>query len=480
MSIEQLGESLLAQAKSRRKKGEKRAKIFTGLMLGVQGANFLLRRQAKKRLDSFVNSNIGIIDNKSKQFQAGVNFWTDHNQMLKTYGMGTTDTDWKNAYRQKQYDLYKQRELGKSKLSSLTADKLKEFETMVNPLIEDDIAAYDKKLELFKNFKNIKDTAENRKLFLAPTTNKLAEAKNIINKEANVGSYILNRLGFRERGIEEIDVDGQQIVLPKRMSAEEKKVIVDNIKLNKLFLRNLDDIEKTVEYTPFTDEQIAQFVSPSSFKSKPDADFVAVLNKSISNDENTRLSTPFGSFKYNTSIGKDVTVRDIYNNILKSPMGVEGATAFLNDIYAFSMEARKQYEANPDNIGQVKSAEYFVDIGLREYIKNSELISEEAKTVMNKREQDQRTQQFMSSECDFDGVKITPRQIQTQFDTGKYNQEQMENIYEELVKRFKDEPMSEGFLNNLKNFIDLETERTLSSFFQYESTFRKNPLTLPE
>ena len=52
------------------------------------------------------------------------------------------------------------------------------------------------------------------------------------------------------------------------MSAEEKKVIVDNIKLNKLFLRNLDDIEKTVEYTPFTDEQITQFVSPSSFKSR--------------------------------------------------------------------------------------------------------------------------------------------------------------------------------------------------------------------
>ena len=50
----------------------------------------------------------------------------------------------------------------------------------------------------------------------------------------------------------------------------------------------------------------------------------------------------------------------------------------------------------------------------------------------------------------------------------------------QLEKRFKDEPMSEGFLDNLKNFIDSETERTLSPFFQYESTFRKNPLTLPE
>lgn len=443
-------------------------------MLGVQGANFLLRRQAKKRLDSFVNSNIGIIDNKSKQFQAGVNFWTDHNQMLKTYGMGATDTDWKNAYKQKQYDLYKQRELGKSKLSSLTADKLQEFETMVNPLIKDDITAYDKKLELFKNFKNIKDTAENRKLFLAPTTNKLAEAKNIIDKEANVGSYILNRLGLRERGVEEIDVDGQQIVLPKRMSAEDKKVIVDNIKLNKLFLTNLDDVEKTVEYTPFTDEQIAQFVSTSSFKSKIPDDFNRAFNNAV-----TEKTAGFNQNKYLTSLSdSELNLHKLYREIEKKKT-FEGAMLFKDNIMSFAMEARKQYEANPDNEGKPKSSEYFLDIGLREYIKNSELISEKVKTAMSKREQDQRNQQFMSAEFDFDGVKITPIQIQTQFDTGKYNQEQMENIYEELVKKFKDEPMSEGFLNNLKNFIDLETERTLSPFFQYESTFRKNPLSIP-
>tara|TARA_R110002012_G_scaffold251358_1_gene429286 strand:- start:2091 stop:3518 length:1428 start_codon:yes stop_codon:yes gene_type:complete len=475
MSIEQLGESLLAQAKSKTKKGEKRAEIFTGLMLGVQGANFLLRRQAKKRLDSFVNSNIGIIDSKTKQFQAGVNFWTDHNQMLKTYGMGATDTDWKNAYKQKQYDLYKQRELGKSKLSSLTADKLQEFETMVNPLIQDDISAYDKKLKLFKNFKNIEGTAENRKLFLAPTTNKLAEAKNIINKEANVGSYILNRLGLRERGVKEIDVDGQQIVLPKRMSAENKKVIVDNIKLNKLFLTNLDDVEKTVEYTPFTDEQIAQFVSPSSFKSKIPDDF----NRAFSNAV-TEKTSGFNQNKYLTSLSDSkLNLYNLYREIEKKEK-FEGAMLFKDNIMSFTMEARKQYEANPDNKGKPKSPEYFLDIGLREYIINSKLISEEVKTAMSKREQDQRNQQFMSSEFDFDGVKITPRQIQTQFNTGKYNQEQMENLYVQLVEKFKDEPMSEGFLDNLKNFIDPETERTLSPFFQYESTFRKNPLTLPE
>ena len=59
MAIEQLGESLLAQARSRTKKQEKKAKIFTGLMLGVQVGNAVLRRQAKKRADEFWKSNIG-------------------------------------------------------------------------------------------------------------------------------------------------------------------------------------------------------------------------------------------------------------------------------------------------------------------------------------------------------------------------------------------------------------------------------------
>ena len=39
MAIEQLGESLLAQARQKSKKREKKAKLFTGAMLGVLGGN---------------------------------------------------------------------------------------------------------------------------------------------------------------------------------------------------------------------------------------------------------------------------------------------------------------------------------------------------------------------------------------------------------------------------------------------------------
>ena len=57
MAIEQLGESLLSQARDRNKKSKKKAKLFTGLMLGVQAGNAILRRQAEKRANEFWKSN---------------------------------------------------------------------------------------------------------------------------------------------------------------------------------------------------------------------------------------------------------------------------------------------------------------------------------------------------------------------------------------------------------------------------------------
>ena len=97
--IKALGESLLAGARQRRKKEERKAKIFGGLMLGVSIGNHFLRQQAQKRMDKFVNSNVGLLKQRGRQFEEGVGFWSDHNSMMKSYGMGETDTDWENAFR---------------------------------------------------------------------------------------------------------------------------------------------------------------------------------------------------------------------------------------------------------------------------------------------------------------------------------------------------------------------------------------------
>jgi len=475
MAIEELGESLLAQAKSRRKKEEKKGKLFGAALLGVQVGNMFLRKQAEKRANEFWTSNRGLIDKKTKQFQAGMNFWTDHNTMMKGYGMGVTDTDWKNAFKQRQYDIYKQRELGKTKLSELNAEKLKEFENTVNPLIEDDIKAYEQKLELFRNFENIKDTEENKKLFLAPVTNKFAEAKKIIDKEANVGSYLLNKLGLRETGLETVTVEGQDVLLPRRMSSEQKQVIVDNIKLNNMYLKNIDDIDKTVKYTPFTDEQIAQFVSTSSWKSKIPEDLNSAFNKAIGNDQ----SSVFLQQKYFTSLSdRELNISKIYKQIQKDQQA-EGADMFKSDVISFAMEARKQYEANPANRGKPKSADYFLNIGMENYINSSELISEKAKEEINLREKEEINRQFMNSEIQIGEIKVTPLQIQKAFLSGQYTQEQKENLYMQLVKQFENIPQAQGFLNNLESSISRqdEEETKISPFFQYETKFRKNPLS---
>ncbi len=475
MAIEQLGESLLAQARSKNKKSKKKAKLFTGLMLGVQAGNAILRRQAEKRANEFWKSNIGLIDNKRKQFQAGINFWTDHNTMMKGYGMGTSDKDWKNAFKQKQYDMYKQRELGKSKISELNSEKLKQFENTVNTLIQDDIKGYQKKLEIFKSFENIKDTEANKKLFLAPVTNKFAEAKKIIDKEANVGSYLLNKLGLREKGLETVTVEGQDVLLPRRMSSEKKQVIVDNIKLNSMYLKNIDDIDKTVKYTPFTDEQIAQFVSTSSWKSKIPEDLNSAFNRAINNDS----SSVFLKQKYSTSLSdRELNIDKIYDRIEKDQQA-EGADMFKSDVISFTMEARKQYESNPENRGKPKSADYFLNIGMENYINSSELISEKAKEEINLREKEEINRQFINSEIQIGEIKVTPLQIQKAFLSGQYTQEQKENLYMQLVKQFENIPQAQGFLNNLESSISRqdEEETKISPFFQYETKFRKNPLS---
>lgn len=475
MAIEQLGESLLAQAKSRRKKEEKKGKLFGAALLGVQVGNMFLRKQAEKRANEFWNSNRGLIDKKTKQFQAGMNFWTDHNNMMKGYGMGATDIDWKNAFKQKQYDIYKQRELGKTKISELNAEKLKEFENTVNPLIEDDVKAYEQKLELFRNFENIKDTEENKKLFLAPVTNKFAEAKKIIDKEANVGNYLLNKLGLRETGLETISVEGQDVLLPRRMSSEQKQVIVDNIKLNNMYLKNIDDIDKTVKYTPFTDEQIAQFVSTSSWKSKIPEDLNSAFNRAIGNDP----SSVFLKQKYSTSLSdRELNIDKIYKRIEKDQQA-EGADMFKSDVISFAMEARKQYEANSENKGKPKSADYFLNIGMENYINSSELISEKSKEEINLREKEEINRQFINSEIQIGEIKVTPLQIQKAFLSGQYTQEQKENLYMQLVKQFENIPQAQGFLNNLESSISRqdEEETKISPFFQYETKFRKNPLS---
>ncbi len=102
--------------------------------------------------------------------------------MMSKYGTGKTDTNWEDAFKQKQYDLYKKREL-----QDIKPTDVNEFKNIINSKIEDDLNAYKEKLDLFKNFENIGRTEADIKVaktaYIKPVQDKLNKAAELIQKE---------------------------------------------------------------------------------------------------------------------------------------------------------------------------------------------------------------------------------------------------------------------------------------------------------
>ena len=366
MAIEQLGESLLAQARSKRKKQEKKAKLFTGLMLGVQGANFLLRRQAKKRADEFWKSNVGLINQKTEQFNSGINFWTDHKNMMKKYGTGAEDVNWENAFRQQQYDLYKKRELDDAKPKDIDA-----FKNIINSKIEDDLIGYKNKLNLYQNFENIGRTEaelkEAKKYYLKPVQDKLNKAAKLIKNESNVGGYLLNTIGIGDRQkleLEQQDILGTTLLLPKGFDTTE---LEKDIEKNNKFLTNLSDINNKVVYQPMTKEERISVLGSQSSSAQAIATHRTSLNRALSSDEAVRAQSVLSEYTF-TINKKDNSIRQLYRDIQKDE-GQEAATNFVSSILTYSRQAQLDFEKT-NKLGEVKSAEYFLKQGIDRAISN--------------------------------------------------------------------------------------------------------------
>ena len=225
MSIEQLGESLLADAKKRSRKLKRRATVFTGLMLGVQAGNALLRKKAKKRADEFWKSNQGLLDARAGQFTQGIDFWQNHNKMLSTYGESTdsaTGENWVNAFKQQQLKLYQSNPKYKDIFSQANAqDKLK-FNQEVDKLLADDIEAYRSKVEGFSDFRNIgKDTKESRAAYMKPLRDKLQKGVDIINEQDNVAGWLLGGMNLKSSNanLQQSQLD---VLLPEGFTEQDK------------------------------------------------------------------------------------------------------------------------------------------------------------------------------------------------------------------------------------------------------------------
>jgi len=85
MAIEQLGESLLAQARKKNKKEKKKAYAFTGLLLGLKAKNHFLRKKAASRMQEFNNSLMPVVQNVAGNLNEANQYFSDKDTLLKKY-----------------------------------------------------------------------------------------------------------------------------------------------------------------------------------------------------------------------------------------------------------------------------------------------------------------------------------------------------------------------------------------------------------
>ena len=371
MGIEALGESLLASAKKTNKKQERKAKVFTGLMLGIQAGNYVLRKRAEKRANEFWSSNQGVIANRTSQFDKGVNFWKDDKAMLNTYGLTGVD-DWKIAKRNELYDFYKKTDLG-----GKDPKDLQQFKMDVDKKIEDDLAAYGDKRRLYTNFRDIgrteTDLTTAKTNFLKPLQDKLDKGVDIIKGESNVGGYLLANLGLKGKAkLEPVTIDGQKLMLPFGYDKVKKDALVAEMKKDTTYSEAVSSINNKITYTPLTSDELKAQLGPQIYSSEPDLGHARVLRLALSGDKSDRLQTMLSTKTY-TFKDKELSVYQIYQELLNvDPEGRQGEN-MASQILGFAKQAKLEFETSEEikmlpPQERIKNDDYYLDEGLRRWI----------------------------------------------------------------------------------------------------------------
>ena len=365
MAIEQLGESLLSQARDRKKKEKKKAKLFTGLMLGVQLSNVALRKRAEKRANQFWASNKGVLDQRATQFQQGVTFWDKHNKLMSSKGIAGGG-DWKDAYKEEQYAVYKARELG----GSAPKDLIK-FKQSVDSKIQDDLTAYEEKLNLYKDFKNISTTGreKSKTAYVKTLRDKLEKSASTITKNDNVGNFLLSQIGILGRKKADMQtttiLDGESIVTAGGLSNEERSQLMIEFKQADLLNKNVDKATSQSQYQPMSDEEIRTYMPEGTTSVKPIASHYASFSKALSENNARRQESLLNEYSYTYDGKEGQSVRKIYESIAED--NIQKAAIFADDVLTLSRDLQITYEKDPSTT-DVKNAEYFVDLAVKEVI----------------------------------------------------------------------------------------------------------------
>jgi len=341
MAIEQLGESLLAQAKSRRKKEEKKGKIFGAVLLGSQIGNMFLRKQAQKRADEFWKSNIGLINQRANQFDMGVTWMINHDKMLNTYGKSkdpSTGENWISAFDSMKLKQYQT----SPEYSDLYNKDQQAFNEIVMPKLEDDRKAYRQQLEAYSDFRNIRSKdAKTKAAYENSLRNKLQKGVDLISEQDNVGGWLFNKIGLNPRPSAELvplkdekgnvvkDLEGNISMVPEGLSAQIKSDIVSSVTKT---MSNFNKIQNAVGVRDkFTDIEIKSLTPKTKFKPtvEPDREISKIYNV-VSGIEDETDTLKRSDFKITLGKG-EITVQDFLNEFEKSKGDVLETNESLTD-----------------------------------------------------------------------------------------------------------------------------------------------------
>lgn len=343
MAIEQLGESLLAQARSKSKKQEKKAKIFTGLMLGVQGANFLLRRRAKKRWDEINSGYTDLISSETERLKEGVKFWSNHNRMLNE--QNSSHEQWRDAYtaqeRKKLIDKYK---------LSANNNTIEEINNIVNEQVKDDLEAYQKKLEAYSEFKSYKDDAKDITRYFAPVAKVMQETKDAIERNASVGGKIASALGFDNYKVD-MDKEFNKVQIAGNIDTQDKQRFQKFLSTSTDNMTKLSQADDGVNYElVMTEQQLSRFKTEPTFKVDKNIESFTTkyLNPDLTEEQRSQMASITTEFSLIDNPDKKETFN--YYTISDSLPAIPAKGQ--------SMSQRQLFQRDVDRVASIKKSIY--------------------------------------------------------------------------------------------------------------------------
>jgi hypothetical protein len=225
MSIEQLGESLLAQARKKNKKEKKKAYAFTGLLLGLKAKNHFLRKKAASRMQEFNNSLMPVVQNIAGNLNEANQYFSDKDALLKKYNT----QDYRTALR-----LQEDAKLKTSQEYKAPTDTI-EYSKYLDSLVEKQYEADEEKNKLYSQYLpqykagnlgidlktfNLSDVKDVKKL--PPQLQKIiVDTQKTLARTSKTGGAMMAYMQGKTGQLVEAELGGRTVLIPRGVEESE-------------------------------------------------------------------------------------------------------------------------------------------------------------------------------------------------------------------------------------------------------------------